>query len=266
MSNQQRGGMQPRQKTKADHPIYKMKGAVNSDGKRPTIQFYLHVNANDPSKNAPRCVVYTNSVNDKATKTDQVQGEMDIQIFNSIMDAINDAADPTKEFKQETIELLNFTWMGGQRSNEPMPKAYVIVARRDSGVVFISLKHFDKNRAAIPFDFGFSEFARLLGEGGNPDAVKESRRAARSMAKMWSDVVNKEYLERMELPQPKPQQGFGGNNGGFGGGNGGFGGGQNNFKQNNGFNQGGGFGGQQAQSNAPAAYDFDNDTLFGEPI
>lgn len=249
-----KGGIQPRQKTILDHPKFKLTGDLNSDGKRPTFHPYLHINGNDSSKNSPRIVVYTNIEADKATKSDQIQGELDIVQFGAFITAIEDAANPNIKFDKEVIELRNYIWMNGQRSEEPKTKGYLIVGRNENGTVYVSLKHFDNKRPAIKFEFGFSVYARMVSNDGPVEPAVASRRVARSMAKLWGDYMNDEYKDKTGLPQPRQQQGgngggFGNNQGGGFGGNQGFGGG----------NQGGGFaGGFQAGG----GYKADDDIPF----
>lgn len=258
-----KGGIQPREKTILDHPKFKLTGDLNSDGKRPTFHPYLHINANDSSKNSPRIVVYTNVEADKATKSDQIQGELDIIQFEAFLTALEDAANPAIQFTQEVIELRNYIWMNGQRSEEPKTKAYLIVGRNENGTVYVSLKHFDPKRPAIKFEFGFSVYARMVANDGPVEPAVASRRVARSMVKLWGGYMRDVYKEKTGLPQPRQQQGgggFGGNGGGFGGqkqgggfggqqGGGGFGGGQS-----------GGFGGG-FQAGTPS-YSADDDVPF----
>lgn len=247
-----KGGIQPREKTILDHPKFKLTGDLNSDGKRPTFHPYLHINGNDPSKNSPRIVVYTNIEADKATKSDQIQGELDIIQFEAFLTAIEDAANPLIPFTQEVIELRNYIWMNGQRSEEPKTKAYLIVGRNENGTVYVSLKHFDPKRPAIKFEFGFSVYARMVSNDGPVEPAVASRRVARSLVKLWGGYMRDVYKEKTGLPQPRQQQGggFGGQQGGgfggqkpggFGGGNqgGGFGGGNNGGGFNGGFQAGG---------------------------
>lgn len=235
MTGFNKGGIQPRPKGITDHPNMKLKGELNSDGKRPTFHPYLHQNSNDSSKNAPRIVVYTNVEADKATKSDQIQGELDIIQFEAFITAIEDAADPNIKFDKEIVELRNYIWMNGQRSEEPKTKAYLIVGRNENGTVYVSLKHFDPKRPALKFEFGYSVYARMVSQEGPVEPAVASRRVARAMATLWGTFMRDEYRDKTGLPLPRqPQQGggFGGQQqGGFGGG--GFGGG----------NQGGGFGG-----------------------
>lgn len=256
-----KGPMQPRPKTIADHPIQKLHGELNSSGKRPTFHPYLHINQNDSSKNAPRIVVYTNDDADKSMKQDQIQGELDLITYMGFIDAINDAADPNKEFTSEVIELRNYIWMNGQRSEEPKTKAYLIVGRNENGTVFVSLKHFDPKRGTLKFEFGYSVYARMVSQEGPVSPAVASRRIARAMARVWGETMMTMWTEKTGLPVPKQQQqgGFGNKQGGgFGGGQqqgGGFGGGQQ---------QGGGFGGGfQAGGNKPqGAYNPDDDVLL----
>lgn len=249
MSGYSKGPITPRPKGITDHPKMKLSGELNSDGKRPTFHPYLHQNSNDSSKNSPRIVVYTNSEADKSMKQDQIQGELDIIQYEAFLNAISDAANPRIEFKQEAIELRNYIWMNGQRSEEPKTKAYLIVGRNENGTVFVSLKHFDPKRAAIRFEFGFTQYARMVSQEGPVDPAIASRRVANAMVKIWSYTMLSEWASKTGLPQP-PQR----NNqqGGFGGGNqGGFGGG----------NQGGGFGGG-FQVGGSGGYDPDDDKLL----
>lgn len=240
MSGYQKGPITPRPKGITDHPKMKLTGELNADGKRPTFHPYLHQNSNDPSKNSPRIVVYTNLESDKSMKQDQIQGELDIIQYEAFLDAINDAANPLIDFKQEVIELRNYIWMNGQRSEEPKTKAYLIVGRNDNGTVFVSLKHFDPKRSAIRFEFGFSVYARMVKQDGPMEPAVASRRVAKAMAKIWSYTMLKEWADKTTLPLP-PQR----NNqqGGFGGGQqqGGFGGGNQGGGFNGGFQVGGGY-------------------------
>lgn len=254
MQNRQ-GGIQPRKKTVLDLPKFKLVGELNADGKRPTFHPYLHVNANDQSKNSPRIVVYTNLESDKQMKQDQIQGEMDLDVFLAFIDGIRDAADPSKDFKKETYDLRNYIWMNGQRSEEAKTKAYLIVGRKENGVVFVSLKHFDTRRPAIAFDFGFNEYTRMVSNEGPIEPAVASRRIARARAKMWETYMLDEFRDNHAQPQPKQQQGYGGNQNGGGnyGGNNNTGyGGNNNRGGYGGGNQGGG------------GYDPNADQMYGE--
>lgn len=252
-----KGAIPPRPKGITDHPKMKLTGDLNSDGKRPTFHPYLHQNSNDPSKNSPRIVVYTNIEADKASKQDQIQGELDIVMFDGFLQAIRDAANPTIQFNQEVIELRNYIWMNGQRSEEPKTKGYLIVGRNDNGTVFVSLKHFDPKRPAIKFEFGYSVYARMVSQEGPMEPAVASRRVANAMATLWEKAMYKEWLEKTGLPIPKPrpgQQGFGGQQGGFGGQQGGgFGGGQQ---------QGGGFGGGFQAGGNGGGYNADDDVIL----
>lgn len=247
MSGYQKGPITPRPKGITDHPKMKLSGEINSDGKRPTFHPYLHQNSNDPSKNSPRIVVYTNIEADKSSKQDQIQGELDIIQYEAFLGAINDAADPSIDFKQEVIELRNYIWMNGQRSEEPKTKAYLIVGRNENGTVFVSLKHFDPKRAAIRFEFGFTQYARMVSQEGPMEPAVASRRVARAMAKIWSYTMLKEWADKTTLPLPpqrnNQQGGFGQQQGGFGN------------------QQGGGFGGG-FQAGNQGGYNADDDKLL----
>ena len=236
MSGFNKGPIAPRPKGITDHPKFKLTGDLNSDGKRPTFHPYLHQNSNDSSKNAPRISVYTNVEADKATKQDHIQGELDIIQFNCFIQAIEDAANPNITFSKEVVELRNYIWMNGQRSEEPKTKAYLIVGRNENGTVYVSLKHFDPKRQAIKFEFGYSTYARAVSNEGPVEPSLASRRAAISYARLWGGYMNDEYREKTGLPVPQQRPGFGGQQqGGFGGQQqGGFGGGKP---------AGGGFGG-----------------------
>lgn len=250
----------PREKTVADHPLMKLHGALNSSGKRASFHPYLHLNGNDSSKNAPRIVVYTNDDQDKQMKQDQIQGELDLVAYLGFIQAIRDAANPSLEFKQEVVELRNYVWMNGQRSEEPKTKAYLIVGRNDNGTVYVSLKHFDPKRAAIKFEFGFTQYVRMVSQEGPIEPAVASRRVANAMATIWGETMLKLWQDKTGLPIPKqPNQGGGfggGNKGGFGGQQqGGFGGGQQ---------QGGGFAGgfQAGGGNAAGGYNASDDELM----
>lgn len=252
--SQQRGGIAPRKKTILDHPKFKLSGPLNADGKRATFHPYLHINGNDASKNAPRIVVYTNLEADKQSKQDQIQGELGLSDFMTFVDAIRDAADPRVEFKQEIIELRNYIWMNGQRSEEVKTKAYLIVGRKDDGVVYVSLKHFDPRRGAIQFDFGYNEYVRLVRNEGPMEPCVASRRVARAMADLWGSYMKDEYRENTTLPEPRQQQGFGGNNqGGF-------------QKQNNWNNNGGNNQGNRYPNNQGGGYDSSTDSLIDDSL
>lgn len=226
MSGFSKGPMTPRPKGITDHPRFKLTGDLNSDGKRPSFHPYLHQNANDPSKNSPRIVVYTNVEADRATKSDQIQGELDLVQFDAFIQAVEDAANPLVPFTKEVIELRNYIWMNGQRSEEPKTKAYLIVGRNENGTVYVSLKHFDPKRPAIKFEFGFSVYGRYVSNDGQVEPSLASRRTAKAMAKMWSKYMLDEYGAKTTLPLPPQRPGFGGQQqGGFGGQQqGGFGG------------------------------------------
>ena len=253
-----KGPATPREKTITDHPLNKIHGPLNSSGKKPTFHPYLHINGNDSSKNAPRVVVYTNDDQDKSMKQDQITGELDLVTYLGFIDAIFDAANPDKEFTQEVIELRNYIWMNGQRSEEPKTKAYLIVGRNENGTVYVSLKHFDPKRAALKFEFAHGVYTRLVSQEGAVAPAVASRRVARAQAELWKATMLKMWQEKTGLPIPKQmnQGGFGGNNGGFGGQKqGGFGGGQQ---------QGGGFGGgfQAGGNGGGGNYNAADDTLM----
>ena len=254
-----KGPITPRPKGITDHPLQKLHGELNNSGKRPSFHPYLHQNSNDSSKNAPRIVVYTNDDADKQMKQDQIQGELDLVAYLGFIQAIRDAANPNVEFKQEVVELRNYIWMNGQRSEEPKTKAYLIVGRNDTGTVYVSLKHFDPKRAALKFEFGYSVYVRMVAQEGQISPAVASRRVANSMATLWESSMIKEWQDKTGLPIPKQMNqqggGFGGNKGGFGGQQqGGFGG-----QQQGGFGGQGGFG-QQAK---PAGgYAADDDVLM----
>ncbi len=255
-----KGGIQPRPKGITDHPLMKLHGELNSSGKRPTFHPYLHQNQNDSSKNAPRIVVYTNDDADKSMKQDQIQGELDLVAYMGFIQAIEDAANPLiTDFKQEVIELRNYIWMNGQRSEEPKTKAYLIVGRNENGTVFVSLKHFDPKRAAIKFEFGYTVYVRMVSQEGPMSPAVASRRVAKSMARIWGETMLKEWQEKTGLPIPKQQQ----QGGGFGGGNkGGFGGGQQQGGFGGGQQQGGGFGGGFQAGGNGGGYNADDDVLL----
>lgn len=264
-----KGGITPREKTILDHPKFKLAGELNSDGKRASFHPYLHLNANDSSKNSPRIVVYTNIEADKSTKSDQIQGELDIIQFEAFLTAIEDACDPTTTFTKEVIELRNYIWMNGQRSEEPKTKGYLMVGRAENGTVWVSLKHFDPKRAAIKFEFGFTQYAKMVSNDGPVEPCVASRRVGRAMVNLWGTYMRDTYRDKTGLPIPKQQNqgGFGGGNGGGFGGQqqGGFGGGnQGGFGGNQGFgggNQGGGFAGGQ-QAGGQGSYKADEDLPF----
>lgn len=256
MSGYNKGPATPRQKTIADHPLQKLHGDLNSSGKRPTFHPYLHINGNDPSKNSPRIVVYTNDDQDKSMKQDQIQGELDLVAYIAFIDAIRDASNPQIEFKQEVVELRNYIWMNGQRSEEPKTKGYLIVGRNENGTVYVSLKHFDPKRAAIKFEFGYSQYVRMVSQEGPMSPALASRRVARSMSTIWEKTMLDMWEKHTGLPVPKQQN----NGGGFGGQQGGFGGGQ---KQGGfGGQQGGGFGGGFQAGGNGGGYNPDDDKLL----
>lgn len=249
---QRQGGIQPRKKTVLDLPKFKLAGDLNADGKRPTFHPYLHINANDQSKNSPRIVVYTNLESDKQTKQDQIQGEMDLDVFLAFIAGIRDAADPTKDFKKETYDLRNYIWMNGQRSEEAKTKAYLIVGRKENGVVYVSLKHFDTRRQAIAFEFGLNEYTRMVSNEGPIEPAVASRRVANARATIWERYMLDEYRDNHAQPLPRQQQG---------GGNNGYGNNQRNGNQGGGNYGGNNYGG--GNGNSGGGYDPNSDQMYG---
>lgn len=201
--------------------------------------------------NQPRFIVYTNVEGDK--DNGRIEAALDVYTFSAIMTAVELMAnDPNAE--PVMFECKNFVYPGGKRSEKPVVTCHVVLARdRNTGMLSIALKPYDKSRPLIVFPIAPTEWHNVCDRQGNevPNDLKSKLYAigwSRINLDMVTALLVKDHLSNDEIKSRKEANSR--NRGGGGGGN-------YNRGGNSGGNSGG-YGGRPAATPAPAS-DMDDD-------
>lgn len=202
----------------------------------------------------PRIIIYTNDPDDEGNDYGRIVVKLHPLSFETLLNVWESCIDKEAGYK-ETIEIEDFIFNGGQRSERPELTHKIIVGKDNDGV--ISLMVLDArgpNRPRIKFEIRAPRFVKLLSSGGEPlDRAQESVRFTRIWIDLLRPLATQLAVDTWKEPQRRNQnQNQGGGNRGGGGGYGGGG------------NRGGGYGGgnqQQSSGGGGGGNDFDDDPI-----
>lgn len=190
----------------------------------------------------PRITVYTNDPNDSRHDNGRIMAPMGAPDFFALMHHLQTAIDAPGKWRNK-IELKNFIFPGGKRSEKPVVVAHLWVGQDEEGCIWLSVQSTNAERPKIKFVIGPGDFANWFNEAGeelSKGAV--SKIYAAGYIKMVGTVMEQLLVSEYIEPAPKQQ-----------GGNGGGGG----YQNNRGGNNGGGGGNGGGNNNASAGYDED---------
>lgn len=230
--NQQQRGT-PRKKTALDEFKLRLVGEpVNGAKRPPTLGFSI-------VKNLPQIDVRTNVESDK--DYGRISAKLDQPTFFAVMELINKAIEGPNDSKT-VVKNFAHRFINGKRS-DPMLDSQIVVGKDASGVVYMGVMSWEKERPIIKFPFRPSQYAKFSNSDGTEMSLADvSVLYGKGYLKMLHGliplVLASEYVE----PPPRdPQQGGGGYGGGQGGGNrGGYNGGQGGGNRGGGEKWGGG--------------------------
>lgn len=193
----------------------------------------------------PNISVRTNAPADQGNDKGLIRAEPSNPDFYAFLAALEHIARTPGEQKYTATLKARQRGKGGQLSEEKRPAVHMIIGRDQNEVVYIAIRHWNKDRPVIkfpilPINDNFSEV--VWGDAqGNP----LSNGAISSFHTLgWIEAL-KQHLPvatRATYQPPKPREGYGGGNGG-GGGGGGYGGGGGNRGGGGGYGGGGQGGG-----------------------
>lgn len=185
--------------------------------------------------NNPRLTVYTGDPEDSGERNGYgaIKANLDGPVFYTFLEICKKiiAGPPDKKLK---IDLLNFTFFGGKRSEAPVVTQEVWVGKDNDGSVWISV--IAPNRPKIKFVFSNNTSYNLYHGDGTPLSKEEmSNLFALGYVNMLSNLTANVMVEEYADIVPKQQNGGGYQGRGNGGGNGGY---NNNSNYNKGAPQG----------------------------
>jgi hypothetical protein len=232
-----------RKKNALDNQKMKMSAPCPSaQGKWSSLGWGLYKN------DRPRITVYTNDPADSGNDNGMIRAPMGAPDFFALIHHLQTLCDST-EVVRTKIELMDFIFPGGKRSEKPVVVANLWVGRDEEGIIWMSPQSTDGSRPKIKFPFGPANWANWFNGAGEEYSKAElSKIYAQAYIKMISAVMEQLLVTEYKEPEQKNQNGGGG------------GGRNNNYQQNNNGggqrnNNGGGGGGGQQQS-------FDDDLPF----
>jgi len=191
--------------------------------------------------NQPAIYVYTGEQGQKGS----IKWRLSPFIFERLMKNIEDAGKATSEVKYR-IEVSDFIFPGGKRSEKPVSLGEILVKREANGVVWICLSSSSAAKVKFEFGYGATRF-RVSNSAGEYQSTENSSALAAQdyadyMRRIMPIVSEKEYVH----PEKKQYNGQGNNNGGGGYGN--RGGGDSGRSYGNNGNSGGNTGGNSGGS------------------
>lgn len=218
---------------------------VNGAPRAPTLGLNVR-------KNNPQIVVRTNVPNDP--DYGKIAADLDTTTFFVVAELIKRVADGPNN-KKEVVKSLARRFVNGKRS-DPMPDTFIHVGKDESGLVWIAVQSWNKDRPLVRFPFAPPELQMLMHEDGNPWTPQElSVVYAHAWSKVMTEIAPHVIISEYTEPPPRDNNSGGGgggnwnnNRGGGGGGNwnnnsGGGGGGGGNWNNNSGGGNSGGGGG-----------------------
>lgn len=228
-----------RKKNALDNQKMKMSAPCPSaQGKWSSMGWGLYKN------DRPRITVYTNDPADSGNDNGMIRAPMGAPDFFALIHHLQTLVDST-EVTRTKIELMDFIFPGGKRSEKPVVVANLWVGRDEEGVIWISPQSTDTSRPKIKFPFGPANWSNWFnGQGEEWSKAELSKIYAVAYIKMISAVMEQLLVTEYKEPENKNGGGNQRNNNG---------GGQQQQRNNN--NGGGGGGGQQNNS-------FDDDLPF----
>lgn len=232
---------QPREKNAFDNAALKLVGVPENGNKAPQLAVNI-------TKNRAVLTVFTNDPND--TKD---YGKIRVQLtgpyFNAVLYLLEQAAQGKLEGGRKFIEIKDFAFPGGKRTEQPIVLGRVIVGRDEDGLVWISVTANGRPNCKFPL------IPQTYNTVRNADSSEVSRAEhsqiyamgwAQSMKTLWAQLAVLKFEEYI----PKGG-GNGGNRGGYNGGGGGY----NNNNGGGGNSNGGGYGGGNSGGNASTSVD-----------
>ncbi len=224
-----------RKKNALDNSALRLVGD-GKGGKAPSLSLII-------TKNKVKITVYTNDPNDQKDYG-KITATISVPFFQAVLDMVEEAANATAEYRK-FLEVKDFGYPNGKRSEAPMVLARIIVGRDPEGLVWISVTA--NGRPNIQFPFIPQTYNTIRnGDSSEITPAETSQRYARSWSKVMGRLVAHLAVIEFEEYVPKQQNGGGGGGRGNGGGgwnNGGGNGGGGGQSNSGGGNSGGGGGG-----------------------
>lgn len=219
MSNNNGRSYPQRKKNALDNRHLKLSAPCPSAaGKWSTLGWGLYKN------DMPRMTVYTNDPADSGNDNGMIRAPMRAPDFFALMAWLNKLKEMTTATRHK-IELKDYIYPGGKRSNDKVVVAILWVGRDEEGVIWISPQSTDNSRPKIKFPMGPADWSNWIdAQGTEVNKAEISALYTDSYVTMISRVM--EQLLVSEYKEPEQKQN---NNGGGGGG----GGRQQQQQQNN---------------------------------
>ena len=168
-------------------------------------------------KNNPRITVYTGDPEDSGERNGYgaIKANLDGPQFAAFIEMCNSVIQGPAGEKRK-IELLEFTFFGGKRSEMPVVVSEVWVGKDPDGAIWISVTAV--NRPKIKFIFSSGQYCNLFHGDGTPLSKDEtSKLFAAGYVKLISNLVPNVMVSEFAEIVPKQQGGY--QNKGGGGGN-----------------------------------------------
>lgn len=223
-----------REKNAFDNAALKLEGVAENGNKAPQLAVNI-------AKNRATFTVFTNDPND--TKDyGKIRLQLSVPYFNTVLFLLELAAQGKLEGGRKFVEVKDFAFPGGKRTEQPIVLGRVIVGRDDDGLVWISVTAHGRPNCKFPL------IPKTYNTIRNADSSEVSRAEHSQLYAMGWALSMKTLMAQLAVIKfeeyiPKGGNNNGGgnrggynnnNNGGNSGGNGGYGGG------NSGGNGGGG--------------------------
>lgn len=197
------GNFPQRKKNALDNPKLKLSAPCPSaSGKWSSLGWMF-------TGNNPRMVVYTNDPADSANDNGRITGPMGSPDFFAIMHFLQVAIDSPGKCRNK-VELKNFIFPGGRRSEKPVIVGVLWIGQDDEGVIWLSLNATDSSRPKIKFPIGPGDFAGWFKEDGSEWSKGDiSKIYAAGYIDMIRGVMEHLIVNEYKEPEPKPDQGRG---------------------------------------------------------
>lgn len=202
MSNGNNGRFPQRKKNALDNRHLKLSAPCpTAQGKWSTLGWGLYKN------DQPRITVYTNDPADSGNDNGMIKVPMTAPTFFSLMQWLNVCAAST-EVMRHKIEVKDFVYPGGKRSNEKVIVAVLWVGRDEEGQVWLSPQSTDSSRPKIKFPIGPGDSSNWFdAQGSEVSKGTLSKLYTEAYVRMVGDVMTELLVSEYKEPEQKQQGG-----------------------------------------------------------